>query len=190
MTPRQVFVVGRGILGLSCALALARAGHAVVVVSSPHSPRASEAAAANLALKAQVFGRDPHFALKLRARESYAQWLQGLAGDVPFASGVGLELFDAPHLRDAQEARVRQPADALAARGFGAQGVARVSADAWGALTYLGEAWVDAHALLAALETTCRALGVDFERRLVETRRDLNPASLILMIFFKLFFFF
>ena len=36
-------------------------------------------------------------------------------------------------------------------------------------------------ALLAALETTCRSLGVDFERRLVETRRDLNPASTVVL---------
>lgn len=170
----RLVVVGSGVLGLSCALELARAGHAVVVVSSPRWPRASEAAAANLALKAQSFARHPHYALKLRMRAAYAAWLKGIENDsrrsVPFRQGPGLATFLSHAAREVQAERVRQPEELVRARGLPPQGLWAPeipASDVW-ALCYEYEAWVDARALLAALEGACEAHGVRFVQQTID----------------------
>ncbi|MCA2961954.1 MAG: FAD-dependent oxidoreductase [Silvanigrellales bacterium] len=173
-------VIGRGILGLSSAHALALAGQAVDVVSSPHWPRASAAAAANLALKAQSFARHPHFALKLRMRERYADWVQEVEKEsarlVPFWQGRGIALFDSCEASEAQWRRVRQPEADVLTRGLPPQSLSKLPSegrDSW-PLCYERESWVDADALLSALETACLSHGVRFFERQVDSWQALS----------------
>ena len=173
-------VIGCGILGLSSAHALARAGQDVAVVSSPQWPRASVAAAANLALKAQSFARHPHFALKLRMRERYAEWLKEVGQEsgslVPFRQGRGIALFDSVEASDTQWRRVLQPESDVRARGLPPQGVSRLPSgehDSW-TLCYEREGWVDALALLSALEAACLSHGVRFIERQVDSWQGMS----------------
>ncbi|MEY3902077.1 MAG: hypothetical protein RL189_1383 [Pseudomonadota bacterium] len=166
----RIAIVGKGILGLSIAEYLSRSGSFTVeVFSSENHSRASDAAAANLATKAQMFARDPHFSLKLQGKNDYRQWLAGLRREDGAAepddlsglyiAGFGRDLFADEAACAAQYKRVLQPPEELAARALPLQSIARSSGCA---LEYDGEAWVHAGRLLELLERVCRKRGVSF----------------------------
>lgn len=166
-----ICVVGRGIIGLSVAEYLSRnRSQDVIVLASERFPPASLAAAANLATKSQVFGRDPHFELKLSGKRQYAQWLSSLCSesgthsstDVThfFRSGPGLDFFDLREQADQQWNRVVQPEDEIIARGLSSQKILRRDDFT---IEYADEGWVDAKFLLQLLESVLRSRGVQFK---------------------------
>jgi glycine/D-amino acid oxidase-like deaminating enzyme len=166
----KILIVGRGILGLSIAEYLSRDTHCEVMVvsSAAHSP-ASAAAAANLATKAQVFARDPHFDLKIRGKLRYSGWLDDLrsecnqsgAPDLPavYKSGFGRDFFSDEAACAVQLKRVQQPACEIETRGLPEQKLRRSSPTT---IDYGDEGWVDAQYLLSLLEKVCALRGVAF----------------------------
>ncbi len=88
--PKNVIVVGAGIIGLACSWRLARAGHHVTLIDKDHPGRgASWAAAGMLAPVTELGFEDPHtFALAQRSLKSYPHFLADLAAD----AGVTVEL--------------------------------------------------------------------------------------------------
>lgn len=182
-----MLIVGRGILGLAVAEFFSRCPEAreLRVVGCSTRPAGSLAAAANLATKGQLYARDPHFALKLKSKKEYKAWLEALLVEVRtsddvmavpeldeiFQLGDGIDCFSKSEDADTQERRVRQPEAELKARGLPLNSVTRVGDSR---LRYLEEAWVDGQALMALLESVCRARGVVFEEALIEGRRDLD----------------
>jgi hypothetical protein len=166
----MIVVVGRGILGLSVAEFLSRDPHvAIRVLASSQRDSASQAAAANLATKAQVFARDPHFELKLSGKRIYRRWLQQLCSEstqyrnialnTVYVEGLGRDMFSSPELAEKQWRRVAQVPEEIAQRGLQAQALLRPQTDT---IEYGSEAWVDAEFLLRLLEDVCRARGVEF----------------------------
>lgn len=166
----RIAILGKGILGLSIAEYLSRSGEFQVdILSSENYACASSAAAANLATKAQMFARDPHFALKLQGKNDYRQWLAGLRREdgaaqpddlsALYVAGFGRDLFADEAACTAQYKRVLQPSEDLAARALLLQSISRPSACE---LEYGGEAWVHAGGLLELLERVCRRRGVSF----------------------------
>ena len=67
----NIYIVGSGIIGLSVAEYFSRNNPHVTVISNNNPLAGSYAAAANLATKGQLFGRDPHFQIKLDAKKIY-----------------------------------------------------------------------------------------------------------------------
>jgi hypothetical protein len=178
----NVVVIGKGILGLSIAEFLSRSGQAQVqVLSSTACSAASSAAAANLATKAQVFARDPHFDLKIRGKKIYRQWLVDLRKECGEASpddlslvyclATGRDVFDDANACNAQWQRVVQPVAEIVERGFQPQKIARSGECS---IEYADEAWVDAQYLLALLEKVCRARGVVFDELDVAEVSDIS----------------
>ncbi len=168
----DVFVAGGGIMGLSCALELARAGAKVLVAdTNPVGQKASWAAAGILVTRG---GRKPLSAFRrfyLQSIASYPAWLEGLRADadtaVPLTRGGDHLLFDidtaegekAYHEKCAQlqreEALPWEESDDLPAflKPFARQGRFK-------ALYFEQESYVQNRLLLAALEKACRHLGV------------------------------
>lgn len=163
----MIAVVGSGVLGLAVAEYLSRR-QPVVVISNEHPLTGSRAAAANLATKAQLFGRDAHFQLKLRARKMYRHWLGAMLaecgrGDFDlegvFCEGAGLEFFHSSAACQRQLERVLQPANELTSRGLGTQPFQKTSETS---LCYFNEAWVDASFCLNLLTEVLKKRNVSF----------------------------
>lgn len=89
MSPRRVVVVGGGIIGLSCADELARAGHDVLVCDPAPGRGATHAAAGMLAPAGEAwFGEEALLRLGL---DSLERW-PGFAASLEQRSGVALDL--------------------------------------------------------------------------------------------------
>lgn len=168
----DVFVAGGGIMGLSCALELARAGAKVTVADpNPVGHKASWAAAGILVTRG---GRKPLSTFRrfyLQSIAGYPDWLEGirgLSGDtVPLIRGGDHLLFDidtaegekAYHEKRAQlqreDALPWEESDDLPAflKPFARAGHFK-------ALHFKEEAYVQNRLLLAALEKACRHLDV------------------------------
>lgn len=180
----MICIVGKGILGLSAAEFFSRSlANRVTVISSPTHACASAAAAANLATKAQVFARDPHFDLKIRGKTLYKKWLSDLLqerGAPPadglsqiYVEGWGRDVFADESACVRQWQRIQQSPEEIAARGLPAQLIKRSGHKM---LDMAGEAWVNAEYLLALLESVCRNRGVEFIEADVSSRDALRFA--------------
>jgi hypothetical protein len=167
----RALVIGKGVLGLSLAHQLAKMGRAVTLIYSNAKTPGSCSAAANLSLKSQQFGRDPHFQLKIEGRVRFESWLDELALPVRFRRGLGIETFE-----DAQQAqqhfqRIQQPTDELEKRSLPTQNFSKLDDKTF---VYQDEAWVHAGDLLAALEATCLKLGVQFVEKNISNRDEIE----------------
>jgi glycine oxidase len=158
-----IVVAGAGAVGSACALALARAGHAVTVVDPGDTPNASDVAAGMLApaFEALFDAPDRHElyraardlwpslaesggveivrdgAMALGSRADAERWVEGLA-----QRGAHAELLTPP------EAKARAPT---------------IATGQWAAFT--ADDWrLDAPASLAALRSAAEALGARFTR--------------------------
>ena len=212
MNQTNIVIVGGGITGLSLAYDFKRAGAQVLLLSASqlvninssrfstpfgentfplHLQSASQAAAANLALRAQQFARDPHFALKLAARKIFRRWLQGIEAlseqKIAFKEGKGCDAFASVSLAQTQWSRILQDREELKKRNLQEQDIAlleqntllkvtpeqnppehspleqRLPSRFPGAVVYGGEAWVHGLQLLTALHSACSKLGVAFQ---------------------------
>ncbi len=154
----DVLVLGAGLVGLASALAIARRGVTVMMLSRRLPGEASPAAAgliapgiAPLGPQAQSFAR--------AARDGYPAFLEELrdAGGpaVPYAFDGVLEI---PH--DAEGVERRQAAPAAGERWLDRAELARVEpavTNVAGAVLHERDGWVDNAALLRALEQRARA---------------------------------
>lgn len=149
----EVLIVGAGLVGLAAALAIARRGMSVMMLSRRLPGEASPAAAgliapgiAPLARAAQGFAR--------AARDAYPRFLEELrdgGGDsVPHAFEGILELT-----REAGDAEASRAAGLADARWLNASEIARLEPNVTnvnGAILHERDGWVDNAALLAALD--------------------------------------
>jgi FAD dependent oxidoreductase len=173
--PAHTIVVGEGVIGLSTALALARRKRNVLVVSNHRTKGkfqcASFAAAANLALKGQVFARDPHFGLKIRARTLYQEWLSGLSLPVSYHVGLGTDVFACEVECHKQYSRVCQDEVEKTNRHLPIDTIQKASPNT---IIYQNEAWVHGEELLISLKQTCLDSGVQFEDANIMDWKDLE----------------
>ncbi|UCG84936.1 MAG: glycine oxidase ThiO [Gemmatimonadota bacterium] len=89
MTNPDILVVGCGIVGVSCARALAQRGHRVAVVEAgPHSGAASLVAAGMLAPQAEAAAQDPMLELAVRARDFYVELAPALLEETGIDIGL------------------------------------------------------------------------------------------------------
>lgn len=165
----RIVVVGGGIIGLSCAWQLARAGHTATVVDAAAEPReASWAAAGMLAPHHEAETDTPLWRLGAAGLERWPEFLAGLGcapQEVDWQEGGGWLRAGSVDELDRTEARLRWlrsagvPVDRYAPAAF-----ARVCphvAPGAGAL-WLPGAQVDPRLVLERLRAACRAAGVVF----------------------------
>lgn len=152
----MIVVVGTGIFGLSVAEYLSRT-MPVCLVSNNHPFAGSNAAAANLATKAQLFGRDAHFQIKLNAKKNYQYWVRGLLDELDspikldsvFRLGNAVEIFENKTECEMQRGRITQPKIELEKRNLGVQPFWLISENILG---YKEEAWIDAKLFITTLK--------------------------------------
>lgn len=180
----RVNIVGKGIVGLSCAYRFAQAGFKVTVISHNDAPTASTVATGISTIKGHRVARDLLFKLKVKGHACFREQLKELASDgVIYGEGV-LE----PFLNAADyHTIVSRVYSGLAQEPFGnschytgEETQPFFSASVSGYLKYPADLWCDAQSLLGALEKRCRLLGVDFIDALVgrlERTNDTNFSS-------------
>lgn len=164
---RSIVVVGSGIIGLSVAEFLSRTEKNVIVISNNDPMSGSFAAAANLATKGQLYGRDPHFQMKLDSKQEYRQWLvsllkeddKGIFVEDMFQQGLGVDWFYSEEQRNRHLHRVMQSKDELCKRNLPLDYIRPVGVHK---IVYQNEAWVDGRALLHLLKRVLEKRGVSF----------------------------
>ena len=155
----NIYIVGSGIIGLSVAEYFSRNNPHVTVISNNNPLAGSYAAAANLATKGQLFGRDPHFQIKLDAKKIYPTWIQNLLAessititrDVIFKIGQGIDVFYNQTDRDKHLKRVIQDITTDS-----------ILPHKENSIIYSDEAWVDAQMLLNLLTNVLKKRNVNF----------------------------
>jgi len=160
----RVVVLGAGICGLTCAVALAEAGRTVVVVADTPPADTVSAVAGGLWFP---YGADRSDSTLARARATYLRFEQ-----LAPALGAGVEMVDYLLLDDADPwwaralppGRVRRAHAHELPAGYGGGHVAHVPL-------------VQSPRHLEFLEASARALGVAFERRRVEALTELTSLA-------------
>lgn len=163
----SIIVIGSGILGLSVAEYLSRTEKNVTILSNDHPMSGSFAAAANLATKGQLYGRDPHFQMKIDAKNKYRGWITSLLEEAQenieleriFRQGAGIDSFFSKEDRDHHLQRVLQPQEELLERKLP---VDFIKSEDDNKVIYQDEAWVDAAFLLRILKNVLLKRGVIF----------------------------
>lgn len=156
----KMTIVGSGILGLSVAEFLSRKiflGSDIQIITNLHKYSASKAAAANLATKGQLFGREKHFQLKLEGKRQYFKWISLLLNetqnitpiDTVYKNGFGVDYFTSQDNREKHFNRVKQNDDELFKRGFPNNSIIKIEENK---INYVDEAWIDAQFLLSLLK--------------------------------------
>ncbi len=166
----KMTIVGSGILGLSVAEFLSREmfyGNEIQIITTQHKYSGSKAAAANLATKGQLFGRDKHFQLKIDGKRQYPKWISMLLNetqkgkliDEVYRCGLGLDYFTSQEKREKHFNRVKQKDEELKKRNFLNNSIIKVAENK---IMYADEAWVDANFLLFTLNDVLLKRGVEF----------------------------
>ncbi|KAJ8908082.1 hypothetical protein NDN08_008177 [Rhodosorus marinus] len=164
----DVVVVGRGGIGLSTALEVAKNGGDVVVVGSFDTKSATWAAAGMLAPQAERLEEGPLLSLSLKSREMYPEYLEYLSAQ----SGEPVWLNDSGRfmspLLNGEEGVLRSPPPARAGEAlyFDCKGIHSVepslSDQVAGGWIYGNDASVDNRQLYSALQAACERAGVQF----------------------------
>jgi FAD dependent oxidoreductase len=166
----KMTIVGSGILGLSVAEFLSREmllGNEIQIITNYHKYSGSKAAAANLATKGQLFGRDKHFQLKLEGKKQYPKWLSLILNETQnrtpidefYRKGFGLDYFTSQENREKHFNRVKQSYEELLKRNFTNNSITKIEENK---IMYADEAWVDAQFLLSILKDLLIKRGVHF----------------------------
>lgn len=163
-------VIGSGVLGLSVAEYLSRKSENVTVISNENPLAGSLAAAANLATKGQLYGRDKHFQMKLDGKAKYQIWIENLLKELNeqkaqedfFRQGIGVDSFASKEERDRHLKRVIQPERELKKRNLPTDSIL---ASEENKIIYYDEAWIDRAVLLSLLRRVCEKRGVKFVQK-------------------------
>lgn len=165
-------IIGSGILGLSIAEYLTRTTidpSSLKIISNEHKLAGSNAAAANLATKGQLYARDPHFHLKLEAKKIYRSWLENLLNELNkqeisldsfYKNGWGIDYFYSKENKEKQYNRVKQCEEELKKRNLPNNSILSQKENI---ILYKDESWVDAHILLDILRKVLLKRKVKFE---------------------------
>ncbi|OSX77139.1 hypothetical protein BU14_0161s0058 [Porphyra umbilicalis] len=173
LRPADVLVLGGGIVGLSTAVALARAGAAVTVLSPAAAASAAAASAGMLAPQSERLPPGPLRELATASLRLYPEWVAGVAAaaggvDVGYRAD-GLFLAPVAHAGDAVDLWVppAEGVDGGLAPPVWLDGAAAVAAEpalrgsgVVGAWASTVDAQVDSRALMGALEVAAEAAGV------------------------------
>ncbi len=173
MNQDKILIIGNGILGLSVAEFFSRQQYInkyfVEIESKKNLLTGSSAAAANLATKGQLFGKDPHFQMKLNGKNIYFQWLKNLCFEsntdekeieMHFRSGFGLDFFSKKEDLECQFNRVLQNKDDLIKKKLPTDFIQienealKLNQLELHCISYKNEFWVDANWLLNLLHKT------------------------------------
>lgn len=192
----KIYIIGSGILGLCAAEYFSRKnnnfrGNNNVTIISDNNPLAgSYAAAANLATKGQLFGRDPHFQMKLDAKKIYPSWINNLLREsqqkIPmdeiFKIGLGIDIFSNSDDRDKHLKRVQQEKEQLIAKNLPTD---FILANKENEIIYQNEAWVHADQLLTLLKVVLKNRGITFiqnkfSMKLLEEIKGNNEKSVVI----------
>lgn len=167
----KIKIIGSGILGLSIAEFLSRnnnCGNQIQIISNEYKNTGSNAAAANLATKGQLYGRDDHFQLKLESKRIYHKWILSLLNESKskilineiYRSGIGVDYFTSEENMKKQFRRVKQNSNELLKRNILINNSIKMVDE--NKILYEDESWVDASLLLKILKEVLISRGVDF----------------------------
>ncbi|BBH54234.1 FAD-dependent oxidoreductase [Fluviispira sanaruensis] len=181
---KKISIIGSGVLGLSIAEYLSRGkknGNEIQIISSNNPLAGSYAAAANLATKGQLFGRDKHFQVKLDAKKCYQNWIKNLILEVEvdlkiksvFKLGLGIDFFSSHYNRDKQYKRVKQDDDELKNKNLPLDFILK---EGERKIKYQQEAWVNSFVLMQLLTDVLVKRKVNFINKIF-TKNELEKLS-------------
>lgn len=173
MVNQQIYIIGSGIIGLSIAEYFSRQNVKATIISNDNPLSGSYAAAANLATKGQMFGRDPHFQIKIDAKKIYPTWIKQLIDEYElkhlnkfpqninsfFRMGKGLDVFHNHSERNLHLKRVLQNTDELLFRNLPIDSIVPYEENS---IIYKDEGWIDATLLISLLKAILKKRAVNF----------------------------
>jgi hypothetical protein len=174
-SPKKIYIVGSGIIGLSVAEYFSKQNKKITIISDENSFSGSYAAAANLATKGQLYARDPHFQMKLDSKKFYHEWISSLIFDSKskidnlseiFQIGDGIDLFSNTNDRDKHLNRVLQNKEELTSRNLATN---YILAKDKNTIIYKNEAWVNAPFILQILKKILITRNVIFKKEKFNT---------------------
>ncbi|RDB37232.1 FAD-dependent oxidoreductase [Spirobacillus cienkowskii] len=165
----SITVVGSGIIGLSVAEFLSKNNSFknIQIISEDHQYSGSKAAAANLATKGQLYGRDKHFQYKINSKKIYSNWIESLIKEINlkiqledvYKCGYGIDYFTTVENRDKHFNRVMQNTEELIKRNITELSIIKLGENK---IQYKDESWVNAKLLLNILNKVLILRGVNF----------------------------
>ncbi|WP_186648047.1 FAD-dependent oxidoreductase [Fluviispira vulneris] len=181
---KKISIIGSGILGLSIAEYLSRDkknGTDIQIISTNNTLAGSYAAAANLATKGQLYGRDKHFQVKLDAKKCYQNWIENLLKEVKseqniktvFKIGLGVDFFTSEFNRDKHYRRVKQNDDELRNKNLPIDFILK---EGKRKIIYQQEGWVNSFILMQLLTDVLSKRKVNFINKQF-TKIDLDKLS-------------
>ena len=184
-----IFIIGRGIAGLSTALELLRVGRTVVVIGPANAENAGTQAAVGLSsTKGAILAGKPLFTLKKMGYDGLRNWLRRLEEEtnlkIPqFWTGSTELFFDLTgYERIRNRVFHRKFTGAFRAERLGQEGLHRVGlrlgtncGDAAGGFHYSGDGWFDPRRTLEVLEVAIRLRGGVFIDAVVERVIEAEP---------------
>lgn len=165
----SITIVGSGIIGLSVAEFLSKNNYFknIQIISEDHQFSGSNAAAANLAIKGQLYGRDKHFQYKINSKKIYLNWIESLIKEIKlkvelddlYRWGYGIDYFITLENREKHFNRVMQNKEELIKRNITEVAINKLGENK---IQYNNESWVNAKLLLNILNKVLALRGVTF----------------------------